>query len=194
MTPNYWSDLWWLCQADNHPVWSSECLIMNEWGREVVAPSLWGLRTKSVFSQCLLSSCKCCSAGCECQCRTMRRRTGGSPVSPVSPGGSYYLNYWEQSAETHLTTDLSISTRSAFLSLFKTRKYWLVLWVSRQFSNNQEYWIFIQDPQLLIRDRKIKFNLQETCGTWESHVKEKRKWNMISMSFVIFPIVCTILF
>ena len=115
-------------------------------------------------------------------------------VSPVSPGGCYYLNYWEQSAETHLTTDLSISTRSAFLSLFKTRKYWLVLWVSRQFSNNQEYRIFIQDPQLLIRDRKIKFNLQETCGTWESHVKEKRKWNMISMSFVIFPIVCTMLF
>ena len=34
----------------------SQCLIMNEWGRLVVG--FRGLRTASVFSQFLLSSCK----------------------------------------------------------------------------------------------------------------------------------------
>ena len=101
---------------------------MNEWGRIVLG--FRGLRTASVFSQFLLSSCKwsftlvvavsLSQPGDETG-EAMSVRQAWAVWDP--PGGSYYLNYWEQSAETHLTTDLSISTRSAFLSLFKTRKY-----------------------------------------------------------------------
>ena len=98
---------------------------MNEWGRIVLG--FRGLRTGSVFSQFLLSSCKwsftlllAVSLPLSLNSRdetgeAMSVRQAWAVWDP--PVGSYYLNYWEQSTETHLTTDLSISTRSGFLSI-----------------------------------------------------------------------------
>ena len=153
---------------------------MNGRGRVAVSPG--GLRTLSVFSQFLLSSCKCSLSRL---CLTVSQWWVEVVVAGI------IFNYWEQSTETHLTTSCQYQHQHhhTAVSLFKT---WRAIDCYDEFSSNRKYWTSVSSHSILEeKGRKLNF----ICKRLESAKWGKKgKWNMISVSFVIFPIVCTILF